>query len=74
MSDYNYVDEQTAQAYEDQRRDEVASEYFAPSYDSMPPHYQPAVDYILELERRLHAATGEDVRSQWMLSLMGAGL
>ena len=59
------------QTYQDLRRDEIADEYFAPSYDSMPPHYQPAVDYIVELEIRLRLATGIDVRAEWIANLTG---
>lgn len=57
--------------YTDIRRDEIADEYFAPSYDSMPPLYQPAVDYIVELERLLWVASGTDMRTVWMSRLTG---
>ena len=57
--------------YFETRRDEIADEYFAPTYDSMPPHYQPAVEYIVDLERRLHDATGDDVRAEWLARLVG---
>lgn len=57
--------------YENMRRNEVADEYFAPSYDSMPPLYQPAVDYIVELERLLWVANGTDMRAVWMRRLIG---
>jgi len=35
------------------RRDEVASEFFAPSYSSASPYEQVAIRYIVELEYRL---------------------
>lgn len=63
--------EMTTQSYEYRRRDELADEYFAPSYESCPPGAQPAIDYILELERLLWVATGTDMRAQWMRGLTG---
>lgn len=38
---------------EDARRDEVASEFFAPSYSSASPYEQVAIRYIVQLEYRL---------------------
>lgn len=63
------TDIQGPRPYEHIRRDEIADEYFAPSYDSMPPLYQPAVDYIVELERLLWVADGTDMRALWMSRL-----
>lgn len=57
--------------YQESRRDEIADEYFAPSYDSTPPLYQPAIDYIVELEIRLRLATGTDIRAEWLSRLTG---
>jgi len=38
---------------EEARRDAVASEFFAPSYQSASPYEQDAIRYIVELEYRL---------------------
>lgn len=58
------------QNYQDQRRDEIADEYFAPSYDSCPPGAQPAIDYMVELEIRLAESTGADMRAEWLSRLV----
>ncbi len=65
------TDNQSPQTYEHARRDEIADEYFAPTYGSMLSTHQPAVDYIVELERLLWVAGGTDMRAIWLSRLTG---
>jgi len=59
------------QTYQDLRRDEIASEFVAPTYASASRLEQMLIDYCVEIEIRLAEATGSDMRREWMSRLSG---